>query len=196
MKRMLLMAGTSSVLALAAPGVASAQHGKRHHGASAHKRHARRARVLRFGSVFVPPASAPNQTSVGSSTPSGETAGTVKSFDTEKGVLTITLGDGSTVSGLVDEQTELECTSATPQASTADDDQGGGDDVNGGESGENGGSSVQAHDSSVQSEGDDGTAGSQPSCTTAALVQNAVVGEAELKLSSAGAVWEKVELLQ
>jgi len=198
MKRMLLMAVTSSVLALAAPTVASAHHAK-HHGAS-HKRHAKRARVVTFGTAALAPAS-PTTTSPAPTTPTGETAGTVKSF--EKGVLTITLKDGTAVSGMVTEETRLECQSATPSPTTGDDDQGAGDDQAGSESGEHGASTAHAADhGSQQSEdgsddqGDGSSGGSQQSCTTAALVPNAVVGEAELKLSSAGAVWEKVQLLQ
>jgi hypothetical protein len=198
MKRMLLMAVTSSLLALAVPGVASAHHGKRHHAAS-HKRHASRARLITFGSAVVPPASGPTQTSPTPAAPSGESAGTVKSF--EKGVLTITLKDGSTVSGMVTEQTRLECQSATASPTTGGDDQGAGDDQ-GTDSGEHGAATAHAADHGQQGQdggddqGDEGGDGGQPSCTTAALVPNAVVGEAELKLSSAGAVWEKVQLLQ
>jgi hypothetical protein len=202
MKRMLLMAVTSSVLALAAPGVASAHHAK-HHGAS-HKRHAKRARVVTFGTAALTPASAPTQTSPTTptpTTPTGETAGTVKSF--EKGVLTITLKDGTAVSGMVTEETQLECQSATPSPTTGGDDQGAGDDQGGSEGGEHGASTAHAADHASQQgeggsdhQGDGSGEGSQQSCTTAALVPNAVVGEAELKLSSAGAVWEKVQLLQ
>jgi hypothetical protein len=198
MKRMLLMAVTSSVLALAAPTVASAHHAK-HHGAS-HKRHAKRARVVTFGTATLTPAS-PTPTSPTPTTPTGESAGTVKSF--EKGVLTITLKDGTPVSGMVTEETRLECQSATPSPTTGDDDQGAGDDQSGAESGEHGASTAHAADHGSQQgeggsddQGDGSGGGSQQSCTTAALVPNAVVGEAELKLSSAGAVWEKVQLLQ
>jgi hypothetical protein len=199
MKRMLLMAVTSSVLALAAPTVASAHHAK-HHGAS-HKRHAKRARVVTFGTATLTPASGPTTTSPTPTTPTGETAGTVKSF--EKGVLTITLKDGTTVSGMVTEDTRLECQSATTTPTTGGDDQGAGDDQNPSESGEHGAATAHAADHGSQQgagssddQGDGSGDGGQQSCTTAALVPNAVVGEAELKLSSAGAVWEKVQLLQ
>jgi hypothetical protein len=207
MKRMLLMAVTSSVLALAAPTVASAHHAK-HHGAS-HKRHAKRARVVTFGTAALTPAS-PTPTTPTPTTPTGETAGTVKSF--EKGVLTITLKDGTSVSGMVTEETRLECQSATPSTTTGGDDQGAGDDQGGSESGDQGGSESGEHGASTahaadhgSQQGDEGGSddqgdgsgeGSPASCTTAALVPNAVVGEAELKLGSAGAVWEKVQLLQ
>jgi hypothetical protein len=197
MKRILLTAVTSSLLALALPGVASAGHGKRHHHASSHKRHASRARIVRFGSLSLSSASGPTQTTP--TTPTGTPAGKVVSF--ENGLLTIMLADQSTVSGKVTEGTELQCHSASA-ATTGQDDQGGGDDGAGDESGEHDGASTQAHASDVQDgqdqQGDDdaNADSAQQNCTTAALVGGAVVGEAELKLSSAGAVWEKVELLQ
>jgi len=199
MKRMLLMAVASSALALAAPAVASAHHGKHHN--SRHKRHAP-AHLVRFGTfgTVFGPADASGSTSVPTS-PTPEPSGTVASY--AGGLLTITLKDGSTVSGKVTEQTELECHSATPPTSTEQDDQGAGDDSSGAEGGEHG-STAQgqpaAHQSSEdqQSGGDDQgeDEGGSSSCTTAALVPGAVVGEAELSVSSAGAVWEKVELIQ
>jgi hypothetical protein len=203
MKRTLLAAATASLFALAIPGVASAHHGKgRHHHASAHKRHAKGASLVTFGTMTAPPASTPTTTTP--TAPSGEPAGKVTSF--EKGVLIITLTNGTAVSGLVNEQTELECHSATPP-STGGDDQGGGDDEAG--SGEHGGPSPQgeaARDHGQGNQGGEGDEGnqqggegdgqSQSSCTTAALVPGTVVGAAELKLGGAGAVWEKVELLQ
>jgi hypothetical protein len=187
MKRILLATATSALLALAAPGIASAHHAKRHH--HAHK-HAARARVLDFRAAASPtPATTP-------ATPTaGESAGTVTSF--EKGILTITLTDKTVVSGQVTEKTEIQCHPATP--STGGDDQGSGDDENGAASGEHGspggdGSGAKAHDSSSGDDGEDG--GSSAPCTTAALVPGAVVHEAELSVSGSGAVWDKVDLIQ
>jgi hypothetical protein len=175
MKRMLLVAVTGSALALAAPGVASAHHGKRHHA-----RHHKHAHLVKFGTASVSTTSSGPTTP----TPTGQPAGKVASF--EKGVLTITLTDGSTVSGKVTEDSKLRCRSATAQESSGDDDQG--DD-------EQGDLSARASDRNG-AQGDDDDSGTQTACTTAALVPGAVVGEAELSVSSAGAVWEKVELIQ
>jgi hypothetical protein len=202
MTRMLLTAATSSVLALAAPAVAQAHHGKHPHGArhASHKRHhhAAQAHVLSFGASAPAQTTTPTTTTTPPTTPSNENAGTVKSF--EKGVLTITLNDGTTVSGQVNESTRLECLSATPTETSGDDDQGGGDDVGGSSSGEHGGPSSQAHAADSHGEGGGGhessDEGAQQSCTTEALVEKAVVREAELSVSSAGAVWEKVELVK
>ncbi|MCW3069407.1 MAG: hypothetical protein JWL67_2032 [Solirubrobacterales bacterium] len=201
MKRILLTALTSSLLAAAVPGVASANHGKRHHGArhaNSHKRHAKRARLVTFGSLTTAPA-VTTPTTPTTPTPAAEPAGKVLSF--ENGVLVITLADKSTVSGKVTEATRLECSSATAPASGGDD-QGSGDDSSGGESHEHAHSSrahASSHDEGQEGQqGDDGDDdnASQTSCTQAALVPGAVVGGAELSISSAGAVWEKVELLQ
>src|SRR5450759_4723630 len=108
MKRMFLAAATASMLALAAPGIASAaHHGKRHH----RTRHARahHARVLVFSAASTgSPTTGTGSTQTTSSTApggSGETAGTVTSFT--GGVLTITLSDGTVVSGKVTERTEI-----------------------------------------------------------------------------------------
>jgi hypothetical protein len=194
MKRMLITAVASSALALGAPAVASAHHHhKRHHA----KHLARHARVLTFKGAGSS-TSQPSPTSP-ASTPAGEPAGTVTSFTS--GVLMITLTDGTVVSGKVTEQTELACRSSTADMGDdqgARDDQGGGDDQGGRESGEHGGPVDMARESdshATDGQDDDEGAGNE-SCTSAALVPGAKVGEAELRVSSAGAVWEKVELVQ
>jgi hypothetical protein len=183
---MLLTATAASALALGAPAAASAHH-KRHH-----KHHSTHARVLLFKSHTVP--ASPTKTAAPTA-PSSEPAGTVTKF--EEGVLTITLGDGSVFKGKLTEQTRLECPSSTTGQADARDDQGGGDDQSGSDSGEHGGPSVigqlnrdfQGEDQDAND--DDG----QQACTTAALTSGAKVGEAELVITSAGAVWEKVDLI-
>jgi hypothetical protein len=190
MKRLLLKTTTvSAMLALAAPGVASAHHlaERQHHHArhaSAHHRHATRATVRTFGSA---PATGQATTTTPPATPpsaSGETAGTVTSFT--GGVLTITLTNGSTVSGQVTDQTEIRCLPSAPPAEGEDQ----GDDHSGGDQQHPGGGN-QGDDNG---QGDDGPGDGQ-SCTTAALVAGAVVREAQLRVSSAGAVWDQVALI-
>jgi hypothetical protein len=118
-------------------------------------------------------------------------------------VLTITLNDKSTVSGKVTDQTELHCQPATPPpTTTSGDDQGGGDDQSAADSGEHGGPSTVGQQQGDSQGGDgsgDGNNGgeddNEEGCTKAALVPGAKVGESELSLSSAGAVWEKVDLI-
>ncbi len=195
MKRTFLAAACVSLLAVAAPSIASAHHGKRHHSACAARHHhakCARAHVLRFGARSA--LSSGPTTSGAPTTPSTETAGTVKSFS--GGILTITLNNGTEVSGKVTEDTEIGCESAT-RPTSGDDDEGGD------ESGSSGDSSVSAvaHASSTGSGDDEGEndqgddEGGAQSCTTTALTPGAVVRAAELEVSGAGAVWEKVDLV-
>jgi hypothetical protein len=206
MKRMLLPVLASSLLAAFVPAVASAHRGHHHHGqARSHQRHARSARLLNFGAAVVPLP--PGGTPPEQATPSNQAAGKVESF--EGGVLKIKLSDNSTVSGKVTEETELRCQPATPPTETGDDD---GDGAEGGSEGdEHHGSSAPsqftsqhgdflAHSADSQqggdNQGDEENGAKKPeSCTTSALVPNAVVLEAKLKLSSAGAVWEKLDIV-
>jgi hypothetical protein len=169
MRRIILMAIASSALALAAPTVASAHRG--HHHA---RHHARKARVRHFGTL------ASSTTAPSTSSPSAPSpAGTVKTFN--EGVLTITLADGSTVSGKVTEDTEIECVKAGTEA-PGDDDQGADD-----------GHAVMADDHGDQGDDDQGEgAGDGTTCTSAALVPTAVVLGAELRLGASGAVWKQI----
>lgn len=110
-------------------------------------------------------------------------AGTVQSFT--GGVLTILLNNNQTVSGQVTPDTEIECEAADMSSSLrshddfgdnnnsdqGDDDQGPGDDD--------------------QGQGDDNNA----MCSSSDLTTGTVVHEAELRLSGAGAVWDRVELV-
>jgi hypothetical protein len=203
MRRMIITAVAAT--ALAVPGAAIASHQSEHQGAHElghhHKRHHARQRrhshIVTFGAA----ASSTPTSPTGTSSPapvagsSDETAGTVASFS--GGTLTITLSDGSTVSGKVDSSTEIECRS-TMGIAQGDGQQGDGND----QSDDNG------HDGQSNSGPGDGGQGADDGhdnngaqdeaehCTTAALVPGAVVREAELNVSSAGAVWEKVELNQ
>jgi hypothetical protein len=204
MKRILLTAMASSALALAAPAMASAHHGSHHAGArhsSSHKRHAKRAHLVRFTSSTV----AGTHSGASATPATGETVGTVTSFT--GGVLTLTLTDNSTVSGKVTERTEIKCGPAGGSpGESGDDDQGGGDDKSGSDAAENGapagsgpigagqrGDSMQgSRDGNQQDEGGENEEG----CTVAALAPGATVREAELRVSSAGGVWEKVDLAQ
>jgi len=205
MRRMIITAVTSAALAI--PGVAVASHqGERqaredHHGVHHHKRHHRHAHIVRFGAVASSGA-ASTTAPAAPAVASDETAGTIASF--ANGTLTITLNDGSTVSGKVTEGTEIECRSAMASAARDDgqgDDNDQGDDrANDGQSssgpgdGEHGG--VSADDGDDNDANDDGAQDEAEHCTTAALTPGAVVREAELRVNSAGAVWEKVELNQ
>ena len=143
-------------------------------------------------------------------TPPNEPAGTVESF--EGGVLKIKLHDGTVVSGRVTEETELRCQSATPPSEPGKDEDDNqenqegqegqqGDEQHGSSSGQFGSQHGDffAHKADNQGGGDDqdDEHGGQTTetCANNVLVPGAVVLEAELKLSGAGAVWEKVDVV-
>jgi hypothetical protein len=223
MKRIVLALVAPAML-LSAPGIALAAHhghGRHAHHARHHARRARHAGLVRFGDPTAPAGpgsgapSGPTGTAPTGSTPTtpttpGEPAGKVLTF--ENGVLTIELTGGTKVSGQVTESTRVICLPATPPSSTGDDDQGGGDDGPGTQSGEHGGPASQTPGGGWSSENGQQGAGDgqgmdeqgmgsedngQQCCEAAsALVAGAVVREAELNLSSAGAVWERVVVVK
>jgi hypothetical protein len=135
-----------------------------------------------------------------------EQAGTISSFDQATGRLTIALTGGETVSGLVTAETRIRC-EGTDDRRADRRDHGGGDD-NGGRGNEpgddNGGHGNEPGDDNggnsgpgpggPMAEGENPEAGETPSCTTAALVPGAFVGEAELRFGTGAATFEEVEL--
>lgn len=122
-----------------------------------------------------------------------EKAGQVVSFT--GGVLIVHLFNGEDVKGTVDDNTEIECedgpatTPTAPAARAADDGNGGGDDQ--GEDDNRG----SGHDQGDDDEGDDDENDGQPGCDASKLTAGAVVGEAELKATASGLVFEKIELV-
>ena len=112
-----------------------------------------------------------------------ENAGRIQSFDANSGRLVITLFGGDTLSGQVNDQTEIECDNENEnEANDQNDDNDRlarhGDD-NSGPGSENSGPG-----------GDD----ENGNCTTADLTAGRVVDEAELHTEGGAAVFEKVEL--
>ena len=193
MRRMILAAATSSlVLALVPAGAMARQHShhKRHHARHQVRHHKRVHRVIhrRFGDVNNP-ATTPT-----TGTPSSDAVGTVDSFT--NGTLTIKLNNGSTVSGMVTNDTEIECEAAQSTVMTDTHRDGGGDNGGSG-SGDNGGQNSGDDHGDQGDQGDDNDQDdqAQQACTTANLTQGASVRGAELKISSAGAVWDKVDLI-
>lgn len=173
MRRILLLVVGMLALAIAVPSVASA-HGRHHHRHHHHHK-AKHARVKHFGGkATVDPA--------GPAAPGD--AGTVASFDQATGVLTIALGDGSTVSGKVTEDTNIGCIPAGDAGgptAIASHDGGRGDDE-----GDDQGDDGDHH----------GRCGGQSACDASDLVPGAVVHEAILKLGSTGAEFKLVLLVK
>jgi hypothetical protein len=115
-----------------------------------------------------------------------ENAGTIDSFS--GGVLKINLFAGGTLTGTVTAGTEIECEN--------EDENEAGDDRRSRE-GENSGPSDNSgpgSENSGNNEGDENDEQDEVSCSTADLTQGAVVHEAELEASGAGAVFEEIEL--
>lgn len=178
MRRILLLAIGVLALAIALPSAASA-HGRHHH----HHHKAKHARVKHFGGkANVDPA--------GPAAPGD--AGTVASFDQATGVLTLTLADGSTVSGKVTSDTNINCiapSTTTGPTATASHHDGGSDDQ--GDQGDD-----DQGDQGDQGDHHDGRCGGQTACDASDLVAGAVVHEAILKLGSNGAEFKLVLLVK
>jgi Bacterial TSP3 repeat len=123
-----------------------------------------------------------------------ENVGTIVSFDPATGILVVTAAGGATVSGKVTADTEIKCGCQS------------GRDGHGDHQGDHHGDATASHNG----EGDDdatipatpATPGTDPAtpatppvaCTSASLVKDAVLREAELKLTADGPVWHELKL--
>jgi hypothetical protein len=141
-----------------------------------------------------------------------DNAGTISSFDAETGRLVIDLFGGESVSGTVNEETEIKCEDHRGASASSDggsgeeeagDDDGGegqvepGDDHGGEEEAgdDDGGQGEEEPGDDDSGEGaDDHSGPGNGNCTTADLTPGAVVQEAELKVVGGQATFEEVEL--
>ncbi|MDQ6805499.1 MAG: hypothetical protein M3065_11160 [Actinomycetota bacterium] len=188
MRRILFTVLASSVLCVTAPSLASARN---HHGSHHHRSHSR-IRHEHFGASSSAPVTTPAPGGTVTTPPiTTPTAGTVASFT--NGVLTINLTAGGTVSGMVTASTELECSTMNPTTMQTDDHGGGGDNSGPGNS-NSGGSGDNGDDNGVNQGDDNDDQGQAQQCAITALTPGAVVLEADLAISSAGSIWNKVEL--
>ena len=201
MRKNWLIALLGAVVMAAVPAVALAHGTSGHHHA---KRHAR-VRLRRFTAAD----SGAIGTSGAPTTPGANDAGKVASFDASTGKLVITLNDGSTVSGTVTGDTELQCESAASSSSQSgsmqSDDQtsgsdggpsSGGDDTTTAGQDDQGDQTEQADTNDQADENDQGDDdGSQQSCSTSNLTTGTTVHAAELAISSTGTVWRGVDLV-
>jgi hypothetical protein len=195
MRRYLFAALASIALIAAVPAssMARTHHHKSHKSHKSSRRHHVRAHTRRFGDVNAPAAA-----------PSSMDAGTVASFTPNStntgGTLVIKLNDtaGTTISGQVTPDTEIECEAMDSSFSRDDGGpgpSGGGDQGNGrGDQGDNHDANDNANDNDNDNrDNDDNDEANNQDCTSA-LVAGTAVREAELRISSGGAVWHKIEL--
>jgi len=137
-----------------------------------------------------------------------ENAGTIASFDAGSGRLVINLFAGDSVAGIVTGATRIECEEdedhhSEASASHEGEDNSGPSD-NSGPGSESSGPNDQADEPDDQggdqpgegqeAEDDQGRDDDNANCTTADLVEGAVVEEAELELANGVATFEEVEL--
>lgn len=166
MRKVLLITAASCALIALLPATALAKHGDRRHH---HHAHHARVHHRTFG----------HDQGNGLQ---GQSAGTVVSFT--NGVLTIMANDGNTASGSVTNATELKCEGAEPTEMEHHDRGRGGD---------RGGDNDRGDDHGDNNDNDNDDVNEM--CTTADLVPGAIVQEARLSISGAGATWDEVELI-
>jgi hypothetical protein len=123
-----------------------------------------------------------------------EQSGTILSFDGT--TLIVKLVNGDELKGAVNDRTEIECETAAPAATTRHD---GGDDESGDDNSGPGSTTSGSGDQGDDHGDDDGEhgdddQGEHSSCSTAALVPDTIVREAELRLTSTGAIFHEIEL--
>jgi hypothetical protein len=113
-----------------------------------------------------------------------ENAGTIERFDAATGKLTIKLFGGDTISGLVTDDTDIECDDDSARSSDHGDDDPGDDrgDDEGDDDGDHGDGNCD------RDHGDD------EKCGTDALTLGREVEEAELKLANRTATFEEIDL--
>jgi hypothetical protein len=208
----LMLIAIGALAMLAVPSIAAAKQRDRNHDGIPdrwEKRHHLSTKVnqarrdqdrdrLRNRAEFLAGTNPRNADSDGDGIPDGEeNAGKIASFNTETGRLTIDLFGGDTVSGLVTEETEIECDGATQSASVSDS-SGDGESSDDGQQGEEPGDQEEGEKEPGDDEGDQEESGDDDgqgsNCTTADLEVGAVVHEAELQIEEGSAVFEKVEL--
>jgi hypothetical protein len=207
----LLLIAIGAMAMLAVPSIAAAKQRDRNHDGIPdrwEKRHHLSTRVnqarrdqdrdhLRNRAEFLAGTNPHNADSDGDGIPDGEeNAGKIASFDTETGRLVINLFGGDTVSGLVTEETEIECDGQNSGGSASDSsDEGKGSDD--GQQAEEPGDQEDGQEEPGDDNGDQEEPGDDdqgPNCTTADLEVGAVVHEAELEIEGGSATFEKVEL--
>ena len=124
-----------------------------------------------------------------------EQSGVITSFDGT--ILTVTLVNGDVLKGTVNAGTEIECEDTPPSTTTATtrhDGESGDDHESGDDNSGPGSTTSGSGDDNEQGDDNDDQGENEGNCTTASLTPQTIVKEAELHLTSAGAVFDKIEL--
>lgn len=214
-------AALGALALLALPGAAAAKDRnhdripdrweKRHHLSTAvnQARRDQDSDQLRNRAEFLAGDNPRNADSDGDGIPDGEeNAGKIASFDAATGKLTIDLFGGETVTGLVNEETEIECSNSGSASASDSQQEQQGEDGSGDNQGEQSGSDdgeepgddngndgeEPGDDNGGESSGPGNPGGESVPCTSADLTPGATVQEAELQLENGTATFEKVEL--
>jgi hypothetical protein len=122
-----------------------------------------------------------------------EQSGVIDNFDSTTGKLTVKLVNGDSLTGTVDSGTEIDCEAPTTTATTRHD---GEDNESGNDNSGPGSTTSGSGDDDNQGDDNDdqGENENEGNCGTDALTQGTIVREAELRLTSAGAVFEEIKL--
>jgi hypothetical protein len=117
-----------------------------------------------------------------------ERAGTIASFDTSTGVLTINLFGGGTLSGTVNSMTRIDCDQGDMRDNRVAMRHGADDNSGPGNSGDDNG------DRGDDNDANDDRGNDNANCTTADLTTGKVVREADVSGSGTATIFKKVEL--
>jgi hypothetical protein len=154
-----------------------ARHDRREHA----RRHARlHNRLERFGTGQGGTTATP--------APTTSDAGTVQSF--QNNVLVIKLNDGSTISGTIDRNTEVECEAMDENVGRDDGGPGSSGRGAGRDGGDRHGGDNGGGDGNRGGDDDGGNA----NCLMALQTPGTAVRDASLSVSSAGSFWDRVDL--
>ena len=124
-----------------------------------------------------------------------EGAGVISAYDPATGELTIDLFGGKQVSGLVTEDTEIECSNddaTEPDEDGSDLRRDPGEDDGDDDGGEGEGGDDEGDDSGPDHAGEDDCDGAE--CSVDDLAVDRIVNEAELELTADGLVFDEIEL--
>ena len=121
-----------------------------------------------------------------------EQSGTITSFDGT--ILTVKLVNGDELKGTVNDGTEIECDDSAQAPTTASTRHDGESESGDDNSGPGSTTSGSGDDNDDQGDDNDDQGENEGNCTKDSLTEGTIVKEAELHITAAGAVFDKIEL--